>query len=435
MVVNKQLIILVSMIWLILSYLYLLHTPIDHRVHDMWGHVDYSMIITRQHRFPKPQEGHETYHPPLYYLINTALTTKWWMGKEIKIDRNQHVKDVRYLSVLYGELALLIMVWFLQKMKVTSFQGLLILLFIATTPKFMFVFSTYNNDSLETLLCMAVIALSYSLYLKWSNKLGIVLLIVATAGLYTKYTMIACIVTVSLITLKNLWRWKIPNENSIKIVRILILSIILLFPWLYFHNYRITGKLFPSNVDRKLSRNFQESIHLLTQVIKIPIIQFREHEWDEPWIYPTDGGPIKGAHQATKNYDFLSFIFVNSIIGEFKFHKPEPVFTWIIFYIQLVVYFFGLREILRSDICKSSFALLMFSHLMLLFYVARFRLPAGCNMDYRFICWNWVGLAVLYASAILNNKSNALRIFSSLLFFGIIIHVYILMTVRGGSFI
>ena len=429
---NKRIVIVLILGWLILSYLYLLRTPIDHRVHDIWGHVEYSAIIAEQHRLPNPKEGQETYHPPLYYIVNTVFGTKWWMSEEIKINKEEHIKRVRYLSVLYGGMVLLILAGLLQRMDIKSSQRFLILLFIITTPKFVFVFSTYNNDSLVTLLCIAVTAVSYSLYSKWRSLNAIALLLLATAGLYTKLTMLGCIFAISFIlSIAGFINKRKLKSNGIKIITIFFISLLMFFPWLLIHNYKYTGKLFPTNVpEYKLSKDFTDYINSVKSVIKIPIIQYREHEWDEPWIAPLQS-PGNDVGNISKNSDYFSVVFITSLIGEYTFIKPHIVFYWTLIWIHLITVFFAFREALRSDLTKISTLFILLSYIISFVYVAGIKEPIGaCNMDYRYISWNLIGWIILYASVFEKNKKSIMRFFLFLLITGIINHIYILMTLK-----
>ncbi|MBI3589750.1 MAG: glycosyltransferase family 39 protein [Candidatus Melainabacteria bacterium] len=216
--------------WFIVAYIYLSHTPIDHRSHDLWGHVEYTKIIVTKHWLPTPREGSHTFHPPLYYLINSFIRPD-----KLITDINGHVNSFRWLSVLYGAMTIYVIWMFLVDIKVNPLVQLITLLFIATTPAFVFLFSTYNNDSIAMFLSIAAVATSYKLYLRWSLKLALVLTLIATLGIYSKYTSISCIASLILLCLllilKNILKKESLNKSHVKVSAVLIISMILFIPW------------------------------------------------------------------------------------------------------------------------------------------------------------------------------------------------------------
>lgn len=78
-------------VWLLVGAFYIVRT--DGRLqHDLRGHVEYTQRIYRDKALPSPYQGWQTYHPPLYYLVNQFA----FPG-----DR-RHMGIVRFMSVLYG---------------------------------------------------------------------------------------------------------------------------------------------------------------------------------------------------------------------------------------------------------------------------------------------------------------------------------------------
>ena len=169
---------------------------------------------------PKPYEGWQTYHPPLYYLINHFL------APSIITDKEKHVSFVRFLSVLYGAVSIYAIGWLLLQIGIEKYPLFLSLLFIITQPKFVMLFSTYNNDSLLTMFSFIVIALCYKLYFNWSKKWAIVLLLASTAALYTKYSAILFLGVIVIILCKNLIIKKVkPLDIEIKILKVIFASL------------------------------------------------------------------------------------------------------------------------------------------------------------------------------------------------------------------
>ncbi len=398
-------------VWIFVVLIYLAHTSISHRTHDFSGQWEYSKIIAKEHRFPLPYEGGQTYNPPLYYLINSFIASRSLISDEA--DKIVHVHYVRFLSAIYGVVAILIIYLFLKRIDISPLSRLLVLLFTATTPKFVFLFSSYNNDSLAVMFSLIILFLAYKLCENWSWRNAVFLFIASTAGLYTKYTIMFCIISVAVFCLKNLLKWQLPQKEHLRILGILLLSIVLFFPWMWFHNHGKSNKIF----------NPAEAVKTLSTVVKIPVLQYSRHEWDEPWVHPT------------KNRDYFSFAFVTSIIGEYKFKKPHVFFTWLILWIHLVVYFLAFYEISASKITRQAGVLILLSLLIHLFNAACFKTHVlGSNMDYRYIAWDWLPWSVLYASAMLSSSGNRWRFwgFKPLLIIGVVLHIYLLVTVKGG---
>ena len=416
MIANKTILIIVLGLWILIVAIYLNNTPLETRSHDWDAHLQYTEIIVNQHHLPKPYEGYHTYHSPLYYLIISAI-----LPPQFRTDPANHHRFARVLSVVFGVLTIVIMAWGIERLTKDKFVELLVLLFITTTPKFVITFSTYNNDSLSTLLCVLVMAICYQLYKNWSWKLAIKLLVVATASIYTKYTSVFCFAVIFLICCKNLLQQKFSGLIQIRIIVILLLSTVLFTPWMVFHNYQYTGKLVPTSFDSKINPQFNlgEINNTLSTVFKNPLSNQFPHEWDAPWAHPYE-------RPETKQHDYPAFVFVTSVLSEFILQTPNINFIWTILWIHLFAYILGIREIFRSTITKLSAYFILLSHLIHIVNISRVTVPVfGCFMDFRYICWTWAAWAILYASAF-SNKSEWSWILSRLLVIGIFIHIYIL---------
>ena len=424
--INKQLLSIALIIWFCLAVHYLIRVPGFDRTHDINGHISYSETIARQHKLPNDlNESFEVYQPPLYYLIINAV-----FPPTVGIDTNYHVNCVRAMSILFGAIVICIIGWILNEVTNDKVIRLLVLLFIATTPKFVFVFTTYNNDTLETLFCIGLIGIGYKLINNWSGGLGILLLLVTVGAFYTKYTATFCVLPLFLICCKNLLWDKSNNQNQKRIIITLIISFIFFVPWLYFHNYLHSKQLAPTNLGGGMYEHYTigNAKKTLSSILKIPIFQSTPKEWVVPWSYPGQ----ETAHESTKRIDYFSFSFVTSIIGEWILKTPDVIFIWTIFYIHLVAYILGLRQMFKSKITKYAASMVILTHLVHIAFVTRLKLPVwGCIMDYRYICSSWIAWAILYASAL--SEGNILsKILKVALISGIVIQICIVMTVTGG---
>ncbi len=434
MTINKNASVIPIIFWILIALLYISHTPYDHRTHDVHGHIEYSEFIVRQGRLPFPTERFHAYYPPLYYAIASSIIPNALKSDNFE-ERLIHINCIRCLSIVYGAITLWIIGIALQEFNLSPFLRLILLLFIGTTPKYVFIFSTYNNDSLLTMLSIGTLVLSYKLCKNWSRKLALCLLITATASLYTKYNALFCMLPISFLCLTGVLFKNSSSRNQKKILIIMLMSFVLFVPWIYFHNYLSTGKLFPTNQDGNFNlipslENVKESF---SSVLKIPILQYSPKEWSKPWVYPILDQSANDISPATKSYDYLSFNFITSIIGEFTFTRPGEFLIWTIIVIHLLMILISLTQIFRSNLTMLSAAFILLSHLMYLgAVIARAKLPIwGCAMDFRYLSFTWVAGAVLYASAIADRKIWQPIIYRILLI-GIIVQVVILMTVEGA---
>lgn len=428
---NSKVLKIILIGWIIVVTGYLSHTEVNCRSRDFWGHVDHTEYIVNQHKLPKPHEGWETYQPPLYYLIISFFSPPLF---DLNKDARMHLG--RIVSVTFGLLALWLMIRFLQELNFDPLVQLLVLSFIATTPKFIYIFSTYNNDSLATFLSIAIVIISYKLYHKWSKQLALCLLAATTAALYSKITVVLCIVTIFLICCKDLIKGKLPNKLQLNIVRIFVLSAILLLPWLVLHNYRHTGKFLPTNVDSAISQKFTFT-HFKTLVgivLRIPQLQhypkeFTDytHEWDEPWIRPTWGQHFP----STKRYDYLTYTFIISILDEFIHSKPHVNVFWTILWAHLIAHLLGLKEVFKTNINKLSAFAIFSAHLgTIITMLPGMIFTSVPNVDYRYIAWTWLPWAILFSSA-LAKKDIWSFILKSVIVIGIVLQVYTLFVIEG----
>lgn len=416
-------------VWLTIALIYIAHTPINHRSHDFWGHVNYTTSIAELGKIPEPYYSWETFQPPLYYLICSLLNPSTEAARVAA-----HIKYVVYLSVLFGAITLLIIYWLVKQVTNNTLIQLLVLLFVATTPCYVFHFSTYNNDSLSTLLSVATLAISYKLFLNWSRGFSILLFFVVMAGMYTKYMILIPVLIIIVFCCKNLIKLKAPEKNQQKIILVLLLSVFSFLPWAYFHNYRYTGKFFPTNADEEINKEFNLAHlkNLIGILFRISELQFNRpdysHEWDVPWVLPS----WQEVPPSTKRYDYFAFSFVTSIIGEYKFTKPKVIFIWILLYIHLILIILSISRIFKSDFAKVSFLFILLAHLVQITAIPLFPELPQRAMNYRYLSWTWAPWAILYANALEGSSKIFSKLFGLILLVGIVIQIYILATVEGG---
>lgn len=425
----RKIILVATIIWLVIGSYHVNRTRNDFCSHDYGGHIQYTETIVKQGRLPRPYEFWGAYQLPLYYLIDSFIASS-----SLKSDKEFHIKCVRYLSVVYGAVALWAIGWFLELIGVTPLIQLLILLFIATTPKFVFIFSTYNNDSLLTMICTLVLSFAYRLNIQYSRNLAIALFLVSAAGMYVKHTYFVFFLPAVIgLCCINILRGKFLAKNQVQIVKILLASLILIIPYLSLHYYKETGKFLPSNNEFSQKQDpCGANVPLLDRVFRIPVLTSSPHEWDEPWVNPH----WNWCSPSTKRNSYLSFVFITSVIGEHTFRIPETSVIWVMLLIHLIITLFALRYVLVSDISKLAGLVVLFSHILHIASMGYFLKTMGwlppASMDYRYISWNWIAWAALYSFSLQEQTNKLSKILSKILIIGIIVHLYFLTTVVGN---
>ncbi len=413
---------IVLVIWTILAILYFSHTMAGERNHDYNGHLEYTELVTSMQTLPMPHDGWQTYHPPLYYLINRFL------APSIISHRAEHIDYVRILSIVYGFISIWIMGWFFEKINISPFQRFLSLLFICTIPKFMLVFSTYNNDSLVTMLLIASIALSYKLYEEWNKNYAILLLIVSVMALYTKYT---AIIGLGILIIMFSWRLitlHLPDKKEMKVLAVLIAGFIAFAPWIYFHNYKSTHQMLPTNADHGLGMDLavDDDRPVFDVVFRLPINFKRDpHEWDDPWAHGY-------SRPETKKHNYWAFCFITSVFSETVYEKPGITTVWLIFWLNLAILILGISRVRKTPLTKiagSFIGLAYLAHILMLFVKEH---SGACGMDYRYIAWIWIAWPILY-SDLLNENSNLSKLFSKLLIVAIVLQAYTLIVLTGNT--
>lgn len=425
--------------WFVLSFFYIQHTPAHIRTHDFWEHLEYTQIIVTEHRLPKPQEKWETYHPPFYYLLNSFIFPSSFDEDFVKFRNSDvpHVKWVDFLSVVYGTLTLILLSLFLQKYSKDLKINLLVLLFICSTPKFVYIFTTYNNDSLSALFCVYAMYLVWELHEKWSIKNAFILFIVSSLCFYTKYIIVlpmACVFFVFL--LKSITQKSKPTVNEIKIIIVFALSFMTLIPWLYFHNYKHTKKFLPTNFDNKINTDLSlsQALIVLDSVIDIPFIRsdrsgLEVEKWEDPWshvyLYEYQNG--------TKQHDYFMYILVTSIYGEFMFDQKYVQYFWLLLFIHLMLLIIIFIRFIkyREPLVLLSMIFLLLSYLTHILTIIRMTKPVyGCALDYRYIVWNLPAFAILLSSILYSaNNYKVNSIVRYILYVGILLHIFVLLVV------
>lgn len=421
---QNKVIFIVLLVWLMIADVYSSHTRYDERSHDFPGHVYYTQHIFNQHKLPHPNSINEAHNPPLYYLIDSII-----LPNNLNSTRENHINAVRFLSVIYGSIFLFVIWKLINRISSNNILNLFILLFTLTTPKFIFAFTTYNSDALSLMFCSLLIFYSTEYYFEPTKKNKLLLLIFSTLGFYTKFTIAFLMASIASIALIIQFKNIKVREYFKNILQIFSLAIVFLSPYLFFHNYALTNKLFPKNFTEMLYPKF-ELINFINSIYSVtlrPIINFNLNEWKEPWIYPW--AYLHGyENPSTKVFDYFGFTFVTSIIGEYTLIKPDKLVIWIIFFLHLLIILIALQFSKKTLLVKLSFMLILFVHLIHILTMGFFKIPVyPCTMDYRYICYLWVPWAIVYSSVKLGDN----KFFIFLLAACVFLQFYTALTITG----
>lgn len=378
-------------VWLLVGAAYIMRT--DGRLqHDLRGHVEYTQRIYRDKALPSPYQGWQTYHPPLYYLVNQLAFP----------DGRRHIGIVRFMSVLYGgifgALCLLACRWMVGREGV----GILATSYLMSTPAVIQLFSSYNNDSLTMVLSASFLMLLWSYWRTGRWRYWVLSVVIGTLAVYTKFSAIYLLLSVVIVVGVTVCLRILPFRKAFVIAGAICIPGIILLPWLYFHNYCSTGKLFPHNVEVPTGRimvaaTMENNGGVVRFLLAPPGISWTR--WDSP--YAIGRGKDNGWDWTKK--DLGSSTLVTSVLGEFDYSsvaRRHPglteIFAWLALGLRLglvvlLVIRWVPRMVLPGAIILTSFLM----HVMHLAFVQ----PYVNAANFRYYAWVGLPLVVLLCMA------------------------------------
>lgn len=331
---------IVLAIWANLASYYIRKTPGLYYQMDGAGQVEYTQLIAKEHALPAPHRGWQTYHPPLYYLINQTAHP-FAQG---------HIQIVRSYSVVYGAIVILLLLSLLLFVGVSPFLAAAALLFFITTPSFVEVFTAYNNDSLAMLF--AVISV-FALYKYWrSPKFGwfILLFLATTLGAYSKYTAIYASIALLALLGIGFFAQQLSRRTLLLAGGAILIGIATLFPWLQFHNKAYTGQYLPQNVAGSNLGAVMESTRMSNNGGVLRFIftppGLTTGEWGTPFAISQYRNPDSRYAWMKKN--LTSSMLATSSYGEWEYStvgedSPFQTYAWLVLWGQLVTLYILIR--------------------------------------------------------------------------------------------
>jgi 4-amino-4-deoxy-L-arabinose transferase-like glycosyltransferase len=306
------------------------------------------------------------------------------------------------MSVVYGSLALLLMSWTLTRCNVAPPTQAIVLCFIATTPAFLFMFTTYNNDSLATFLSVGILATAYAWISEGRGWQLVLLGILSTAGLYTKLTVVFCLASLLCVLGFLLWRKKLTFDRIAPVAGVLTISVLLLTPWLIGHNYHYTGRLSPTAAESYINDRFHLPSAPLRTLLTPP--GWSQGEWKTPYVQLWENTNHK------KN-SYLAYLFDTSVFDEYTFEFMPPAIPWAIVTLHGFLWIAALFRARQSPYGVLSLSLILLGFILLPALI--FKAPFSGFMDFRHIAWVWLPGAVLYSTCLITSaRPNLLNSFS-----------------------
>lgn len=407
-------------LWVIIGFIVLNNIPFDRFCHDFWAHIEYTKILVNQHRFPKPGEGFETHQQPLFYLIASLIAPK-----ALNINLEFHTNCVRIVSLLFGAFSIVVIAWMLNEVTKNKWIQLFTLLFIETTPKFVFIFSVYNNDSFVTFFSILLIALTYKFYKENNNIYLKFLPIVSILAIYSKLSALLPILCLIILCLFQIIKYPDAKMNlkssEMKIIMVLLVSLLSLIP-AGMYNHKCIGVYFPSLDIKGLAYElkFKPEKTFVTIFTPISLLTDFKDKWSDPYVHPWP-------HIASKKNDYWAFNYLTSVFGEFDFQSPQKLILWIVLLTHLFVYIVSLTKIFETGIGKLIGALILLAHIFQIAHVIKN--PFSCNMDFRFISWLYLPWSILFVKALETQNKWYSKHLGKVMILGIIASLYFLITV------
>lgn len=366
----------ILVLWAVLVIPFILRTPDESYSHDYLSHLQYSQFLQEQHRFPYPGEGGEGHQPPLYYLI----------ASQLGYGTPAHARCVRLFAMVMGASMLGLLYLTLRSLGIRTLVSLVTLSFLATTPHFVFMFSSYNNDVL-VIACAIALWAAFLRYVQTpSISLAIAMGVFTLAGFFSKFSFGAAAVSVGMAALYLLWKQRWPRTVFWRYLIPQILAILPVLLWMYFRNVKASGEWMALN---KLSVAWQALPYSSLRTILTPP-GLNNWEWMTPFADAFLPVGKKGSMTA--------YAFVTSVFGEYTFRQIGDAWLWGILWLHALWGIAGLFQINRTRVTRLMGIAGAAGWLSIAFYVLT--RPYGSNMDFRHVAWVWLPLTVLQAYAL-----------------------------------
>lgn len=378
--------LIVAVLWALVGLGYLSRTPDTVRSHDVTAHMAYARTLIETGQLPTFEQSYESWQPPLYYYVASAIAPR----------SSFHATAVRLVSWLLGLVSLGLLYFSLRRLRIAAVAAIAALVFLATTPKFVFYFTTYNNDALVGALAIAVITVFLMLRERWIAWQAALLWAAAAVALNAKLSVVILFAVLAVVLIYD-WFERPERRGTTGRLALIGLSVPLsLLPWMVLHLLPTTGSVLP-HLPPTLPGSEYHLIEPAWRALSLPAIT--NGEWIDPYAY---GATLDGVRWKAQN--FWSFLFVTSIYGEYSWSSPPHAVFWGLVWLHLLVLLVVVRRLLRSEDALVMGRLFVFS------VIALISLPMvgpfSHNMDFRYISWAWFPFVALLGSALVERPDR-----------------------------
>jgi len=202
--------------------------------YDAWGHIKYAKITSQQWRFPTKTESHESYNPPLFYLLSGSIIrlTSIVNNQDFESSINAFKPVGIFLAISY------LLAWFkifqrLYPKQKTSQVIFIILLF--SLPVFHKTIVMLNTEIL--LMTLVSFALWYFIAVfqdKPTIKKTLVLAGLTSLALLTRFPALPLFIAIMIGILGLGFIKKITWKNSLKLLLVFLIFVVTATSWFYY---------------------------------------------------------------------------------------------------------------------------------------------------------------------------------------------------------
>ena len=216
---------------------------------DWGGHVDYIRYVATNWRVPIATEGWEMFQPPFYYFLS-AIIYKLFGGQFAEPDS---LKAIQVMGMLSG-VANALFAWLILR-KLFK-KNILIQLFGFSVVSFLPMCFYMNPLISNEIFSGSIISLSIYLLIRYGFETKIriyqviILGVVVSLALLTKYTAFFIFLTVATIMAIRIWMNPSMRKRELMLLMIFLIIVLALSGWFYIRNLLIFTDPFIGNWDK-----------------------------------------------------------------------------------------------------------------------------------------------------------------------------------------
>jgi len=332
--------ILLGTVSALLRLLYVLNTSHTERAHDVGGHLEYIRYIATHLALPPLKEGWETFHPPLYYIINAV----WYrFGMIAGRAESLLTRDLQWGALCASICVALIGIWIGWLLFPERKQRVLAVLFgsvIAVFPGLIYFAARINNDAFVHFWIFLAMALAL-LWMRSSKMRWWYLAMFMTGlGILSKGNALLFVpVLMGVLLLKSKISWR---RKSIHVIGGVLLLTILTgwffgVRWIQGQSHLIENV---SNLNSRLA--LPNAVELFTEFNPTRLLM---QPYNNPW------------QDESGRQNFFEYLFRSAFFGEFDFGeslKPLSIFMLLLTLLLFIPMIAGFWNAIRRHMQTSS---------------------------------------------------------------------------------